>query len=838
MDQVVGDLLASRRPLNDAQNNDNDNHQNDVNHASALASSSNRQGDTPLHMACMAPEAIIDPNTIVQLLAANPVLAGRVNGKLQTPFSLHCRRRNASTDVARLLLDAMESMNGNDNNVRRRGANEVFRLALERLNIHDDLANYVAGPNSLPRALTQLDTDDGFAPIHHAAASNNVELLRLILERYPESALVRTSKQQSALHLVCRQQHLNNHFLAGSMTTPRVAGGDDLLAAVDLLLAADPDSALQEDTQSYTPLHLICKQGGFGTSRRGANDTNVVASSVLLVKRLLEIQPRAANLADGENYLPLHHACEVGAPVEIIRALLDANPSSARAETRKHDTALSLACTCNKSVDTVKLLIKANPHALKHKNDYGFVPLHCICRAYQPRMAIVEALVEANPSCVHLQTNAGETATHLAGSNSTAFVGILSLLTSAQKKVTQPPMLKRPPPAADADVNQGHLKSRIGNTPLHDACFRGSPFEHIETLAMANPEWITVHNNGGLSPLQILAKNGRLDERIITTFANIGGAEIFSVVDENQNTPLHSAMREETNVGALRSLVRALPHALHSKNLYGDSPLHLAIFRRASPQIVREVAMSSSSNLASPMLEPNHAGQTPIGIAIEEFNTVCQASSTTCCVSCDYNREQSRVFHVLATLVKILYYGPARCQNQDLKDLSLLHACISLHRKGVRLDPTFIRRAIHMYPGEVKQKDEMGNYPLTIEAGISVEKMCLLDGPRGGCCFGYCKRRDGILRILLEIYPDACKVCNNDGHFPLTLMIVNGREWGQTIAMALQAFPPALHSYNGLSGNIVPYLFKKASMECGTEVVFSLLSNRPDLLFEDPADSP
>jgi ankyrin repeat protein len=848
MDAVVGDLLAVPPPLNDVQNNGNDN-QNQPPPGRVLASSSNRQGNTPLHMVCMAPAAIIDPNTIVQLLAASPTSATRFNNKNQTPLFLHCRHRNASTRIAELLLEAVGNGNAVNNNGRRLTANETFRRALEDGHIRGNPNNIIPEPNAPPPALTQLDRDDGWTPIHHAAANNNVELLRFMVEKYPEAVLVRTSKSQSALHLLCRQQQHNHHFLATASSngndTP-VAGRGDLLAAVDLLLAADPASTMQQDTQSYTPLHLICKQGGFATafsrSRDNRNSNNACgASSIDVVKRLLQAQPRAAALLDGEQYLPIHHACEVGCPPEIVQALLEANPASARAETRKHDTALSLSCTCNKSVESVKLLIKANPRALKQKNDYGFVPLHCICRAYQPRLGIVEALVDANPSCVHLQTNAGETATHLASSNSSAFVGILQLLTAKQKSVEPPPMQKRPPPSTDFENNgRGHLTSRIGNTPLHDACFRGSPFEHIETLAMANPEWISVHNNGGLSPLQILCKNGRLDERIIVTFANIGGSEIFAVVDENHNTPLHSAMREDTSVPAVRCLVRALPNAVHSKTVYGDSPLHLAIFRRASPEIVREVAMSASGSQASPTLEPNLSGQTPIGIAIEEFNSVCRSNSPgTCYVSCDYSPEQMRVFQVLATLVKILHYGPARCQNEDLNDLSLLHACVSLHRKGARLDPTFIRRAIHMYPGEVKMADEYGNYPLTIEAGIPVEKMVLLNGCQdGGCCSGQCNRRDGVLRILLEIYPDACKASNDDGHFPLGLMIQNGREWGHPIAMALQAFPPALHLYKGLDGRILPLLFEKASKECGTEVIYSLLSSRPDLLFEDPSDGP
>lgn len=47
---------------------------------------------------------------------------------------------------------------------------------------------------------------------------------------------------------------------------------------------------------------------------------------------------------------------------------------------------------------------------------------------------------------------------------------------------------------------------------VHYACFRGAAVESIEALVESNPEWVTVHNNAGYSPLQILCKNGRIDE--------------------------------------------------------------------------------------------------------------------------------------------------------------------------------------------------------------------------------------------------------------------------------------------------------------------------------------
>jgi hypothetical protein len=344
---------------------------------------------------------------------------------------------------------------------------------------------------------------------------------------------------------------------------------------------------------------------------------------------------------------------------------------------------------------------------------------------------------------------------------------------------------------------------------------------------MANPEWISVRNNAGYSPLQVLCKNGRIDERIVTTFSRIGGPEIFSVSDATGNTPIHSAMREDINLDTLKCLIRALPDALHLKTIYGDSPLHLACFRRASADVVREIAIASSNGQASRVLETNTSGQTPIGIAMEEFRSVCRGAGMCWGVS-DFRPEQTRAFQVLACLVKILYYGPTN--PDDSNNQSLIRACVSLHRQDVRLDPSFIRHATHLYPEEARIMDDEGNFPLHIEASIPVEKMSLLDATCIGCCGGKCHTRMGILRILLEMYPEATRFRNTSGEFPLGLMIQNGRLWGHTVALAFLAFPPALHWYKGLDDRLLPLILEKASKECGNDTLFALINSRPDIL--------
>ena len=313
-------------------------------------------------------------------------------------------------------------------------------------------------------------------------------------------------------------------------------------------------------------------------------------------------------------------------------------------------------------------------------------------------------------------------------------------------------------------------------------------------------------------------------DRVITTFSRIGGTGVFSVVDSSQNTPLHSAIREETDIEALKCLIRAFPDALRMKTAYGDSPLHLACFRRVDPEVVREVALSSS------LLTPNTAGQTPISIAMEEFEAVCRRTSCCCSVKSEFHSGQKRAFDVLATLVRILHYGSSH-DDRD-RSGSLVRACVSLHRRDVRLDPAFIRRALHLYPEESRIMDDDRNYPLHIEASIPIEKMSLLDASSARRCSGNCHKRMNILRLLFEIYPDACKVQNEAGEFPLNLMVQNGRPWDQTFALVLKTFPQALHwSMNGgVNNKITPRVLAKVSRECGVGTLYALISSKPDIV--------
>jgi hypothetical protein len=354
---------------------------------------------------------------------------------------------------------------------------------------------------------------------------------------------------------------------------------------------------------------------------------------------------------------------------------------------------------------------------------------------------------------------------------------------------------------------------------------------------MSNPRWLSARNNAGCTPLQLLCKYGTLDEAKINVFAPIGGPNVFAIVDKMGNTPLHTVMRDDVDVRTLDALIRVYPEALHVKNMYDDTPLHLACLRGVQHEAVRMVTIASgigleatlkrgNSGRLSPLLMENTAGQTPIGIAMEAYQGICLSAKYACHVRSPFDLVMSRCFEVLATLVKILHYGSVEYDTLG-QPSSLLVACLSLHRKDVRLDPAFIRRALVLHPEEALCTDEDGNYPLHIEASIPIEKMLLLRPDREGCCRKVCQERKGLLRTLFEVYPEAACQLNGFGEFPLNLMAQSGRPWDATFLLIIQKCPGALYFVDGLDERLMPRLLEKLTTQCGKDTVYSFLRNMP-----------
>jgi hypothetical protein len=317
-------------------------------------------------------------------------------------------------------------------------------------------------------------------------------------------------------------------------------------------------------------------------------------------------------------------------------------------------------------------------------------------------------------------------------------------------------------------------------------------------------------------------------------------------------------MRQETDLDAVRALIRAYPGALHMRSSYHDTPLHLACLRNLQPEMVLEIAEAScietasdsaehSGALVSPLLAPNLADQSPIGLEMENFQRIIvgQVNPLHCALKNIWGDNEESAFKILSALTKILYYGPNVSSGEPK---SLVRALLLLHRKGVRMDPAFIRRALFLYPEEAKLADMNGDYSLHLEASIPVEKMCVLDAHmegslQKGCCSGECHKRMGVLQLLMDIFPDAARYPNNAGQYPLNLVVSNGRPWDRTSAHILRSYPEALHFDNNLNGKTLPRSLARIADGCGASSIYSFIRSRPEVLVEQyplhaPPESP
>lgn len=337
--------------------------------------------------------------------------------------------------------------------------------------------------------------------------------------------------------------------------------------------------------------------------------------------------------------------------------------------------------------------------------------------------------------------------------------------------------------------------------------------------------------------MQILCKKGQLDLRIISVFDRLGGCQVFSRADSFGHTPLHSAMRQETSMEAIRALIQAYPEGLHTRTMYGDTPLSLACMRHLSPPIVCEVACASfcardlqnvDPHRLSPLFLRNRAGQSPMSIVMEEFRQAnISSSKKSCSFTSAATPDLIHAFDILASLVKILHYGPNRSSNFHE---NLVIACLALHRHEVRLDPAFILRAILKNPAEATTFDQDQNYPLHVEASIPVEKMILLDS-QCQWCGDACHKRLQVLHTLMDIYPNAAKHRNKDGAFPLGIMINNGRLWDKAFALTVRACPEAIHEVDNIPRGMVPHVLYQISNGCGADTLYMLIRSRLEILY-------
>jgi len=185
-------------------------------------------------------------------------------------------------------------------------------------------------------------------------------LLRTLVERAPNTTLVRDQAGDLPIHVACRaaaslpalhflmdQDDSCIHKLDGKGSSPIhicCEAGASLREIRFLLL----DKIRVPDHNGRLPLHLYCASG------RATNDT---------VSFLVEQDPTILHIRENDGALPIHKACEAGSPTDVINFLLARAPASVSAQTVNGDFPITLACEKG-SLETIYLLLRAYPQVI------------------------------------------------------------------------------------------------------------------------------------------------------------------------------------------------------------------------------------------------------------------------------------------------------------------------------------------------------------------------------------------------------------------------------------------------------------------------------------------
>jgi ankyrin repeat protein len=192
----------------------------------------------------------------------------------------------------------------------------------------------------------------GRVPLHYAAADGSqedepnrdcVDIVRFLVEKCPETALVADHKGKIPLHIAaaCR-------------------GEAEL---VDFLLQASPESARIKDNKGFLPLHCAASEW----------------EGVEKARRLVEHWPDSIRERTNEGWLPLHEATHAGS-LPCVNYFCETWPGAVNEPSHHGWLPIHSALVCNDAEQSTLamagFLIGNNPDMLTRATDEGYLPLH------------------------------------------------------------------------------------------------------------------------------------------------------------------------------------------------------------------------------------------------------------------------------------------------------------------------------------------------------------------------------------------------------------------------------------------------------------------------------
>jgi len=361
-----------------------------------------RMGETPLHKACMSGHF----DVVEYLLTSHRANLEATDNSGRTPLLYACL--SGHIEVVRYLLsDRGANLEATDN-----AGNTPLHLAC--WDSHFEVIRYLLSRRA---PLLEAKNTRGWTPLRFACEVRGVsglEVARFLVE------------QGAGLCAVCGQGEtvFDCVFLA-SVVRARL---DALRNFVDFLLRTYAAKiAGHEDTLA---IHSILQTATFLGDRVHLPLGRLV---VVHFTRLLGLFPDSSfSRRDDDGALPLHVACEKGAPVEIVRPLLLRHAAALHMRNNSGDLPLHAACRAAAAAEPlIRFLAEQDPNAVEAPNNDEALPLHLLCGSSRPTLRAVKYLVDAFEGALGMVTNQGGDLPLMVACQASASESVLQVLLRA-----------------------------------------------------------------------------------------------------------------------------------------------------------------------------------------------------------------------------------------------------------------------------------------------------------------------------------------------------------------------------------------------------------------------
>lgn len=399
-----------------------------------------------------------------------------------------------------------------------------------------------------PQAIMQCNRNGRF-PLHDAA-ERSIDVLKFIYKKFPSAAKVRSQKS-----------HPRSHQSTASYPFQRAFASTDGADAVKLLYQWHPEAATSDHSRKFL-VHDACR---------------VCASkdTLTFLETLTSGKPYSQTDKDGK--MPLHHLCLY----------------------------YGYYSHTGPSLDLVKFVVEKAPHAVKHRDNDGYLPLHEMFRnVMRPEVdeSVLLYLIDLYPGAAAPWPDGSGSCFHNLFGFKKPYLSLIQVLIQKLPEVLG-------------------LKDDYGMLPIHQAFSRMKTCrEIVKCLVDADPLSLYARDNQGQQPIHLACQIGP-----ISVFNMEGDLpdinEAFFEVYRKREGPLLLGILANPEIknidGVVEFMLRNFPRlSLVGGNEHGETAFHFAAARVFQPELIRALAALDHSMLG--VTDEN--GNLPLHIAANNCN--------------------------------------------------------------------------------------------------------------------------------------------------------------------------------------------------------------------------